>query len=186
MITQKTAGRITGVLILSTGLLFGAVPQAQAQLADVYIGVDVSELEFKADGFSSAEPRAVAFNVGSRLTRHFGVEARIATSLSDADTRVGLTPVNMEVNNYYGFYGTGILPLTNMLNLYGILGYTYSDMKLQSATFSQNATDNGFAYGLGASLDISYSTSVRLEWAKLMDGSNYTLDALTLGLRFRF
>lgn len=172
--------------LLLSMVLFGAGAPAQAQLAGVYVGLDVSEVEFDSPGFSSPKPSTVGLNVGTRLTRHFGTEARIGMNLSDDDIRFGDTSYGFEVNNYYGFHGTGHLPLSDMFELYGQLGYTYSEVKFSFQGQSQKTSNNGLSYGIGATFDLTYSTTIRLEWSKMMDGSDYELDALSLGIRFNY
>ena len=185
---QYPSGRgLLSVFALSMALFMAGGP-VQAQLAGVYVGLDVSEVEFDSPGFSSPKPNTVGLNVGTRLTRHFGTEARIGMNLSDDDIvfLANDSRFGFEVNNYYGFHGTGHWPLSDMFELYGQLGYTYSEVKFSFEGQSQKTSNNGLSYGIGATFDLTYSTTIRLEWSKMMDGSDYELDALSLGIRFNY
>jgi len=159
---------------------------SQVQDTGLYFGVDVMEVEFESTGFSNAKPIAVGLSTGYRLNEYLAVEARAGTGLSSDDARAGATPVDIEVDSFYGFHARGILPVSDILELYGSLGYTYADMKVRFPAGSLTGSDNGLSYGVGAALKISYSASVNLEWARMLDGDGFNLDALSLGVRFSF
>lgn len=162
------------------------VAQAQVQQTGLYFGVDVMEAEFSASGFSSAKPTAVSLSTGYRLSEHFAAEARAGTGLSDASSRFSGMPVDIEVDSYYGFLAKGILPLSDIFELYAMAGYSYVDIKARSAGGSITGSDNGFSYGVGGALKVSYSASLQVEWGRLLDGSGFGVDALAVGMRFSF
>lgn len=171
-------------LVLSV-LASGAV-QAQVQQTGLYFGVDVMEVEFSARGFSPAKPTAVSLATGYRLSDHFAAEARAGAGLSDASSRFSGVPVDIELDSYYGFYAKGMLPLSDIFELFATVGYSYVDIKARAAGGSMVGSDNGFSYGLGGALKVSYSASLQIEWGRLLDSSGFGVDALAVGMRFSF
>ncbi len=165
-----------------------SAPAAWSQVQDtgLYFGVDVMEVEFQSTGFSNAKPISVGLTTGYRLNEFLAVEARAGTGLSGDDARAGGTPVDVELDSFYGFYARGILPVSDILEIYGAVGYTYADMKVRFPGGSITGSDNDISYGVGAALKLSFSTSLNLEWARMLDGDGFRLDALSLGVRFSF
>jgi len=171
--------------LLMAGFAFGTA-HAQVQQTGLYFGVDVMEVEFQSSGFSSAKPIAASLSTGYRLSDNFAAEARAGTGLSDASSRVMGTPVDIEVDSYFGFLAKGIVPFSDIFELYGVAGYSYVDIKARAGGVSMVGSDNGFSYGIGAAMKVSYSASVQVEWGRLLDGSGFKIDALSVGMRFSF
>jgi hypothetical protein len=92
---------------------------------------------------------------------------------------------DVSVDFFLGAYAKGILPLSPRFSLYGIAGVTYGDLS-GSGDLRFSGSDADFSYGIGVDYQIGATTSLNFEWARLFDTSDYKLDALSVGLSFRF
>ncbi|WP_422822691.1 outer membrane protein [Vreelandella maris] len=64
------------------------------------------------------------------------------------------------------------------VRLYGLAGFT--EVELDSNR------ESGFSYGGGAEMDVAPNLSVGADYMRYLDKSDYTFDAASVGLRYRF
>lgn len=142
----------------------------------LYVGGTLSRVEYKPDGGSSFTPTAIGAVLGKEFSPNFAAEVRLGTGLS--------SDANVEVNNYAGFYGKGILPVSKEVSVYGLLGYTSAKLNFKGGGGS--VSDSGLSYGLGADFAVSRAVSLGVEWASLVRPSGYDLNALSFLAKFKF
>jgi opacity protein-like surface antigen len=171
--------------ILAVALIVPVAPAAQA-IDGVYGGVSYVEAEYKEDGVPTANPSLVSFRVGSSLNKNLAVEGRFGVSLGDDQVRVLGVDVDVKVDNFYGLYAKGILPLGNAFSLYGLVGFTQAKVTASALGNSASTSDSDLSYGFGADFELSRTMSVNLEWAKLVEGDAYKLNGISVGMNFRF
>jgi opacity protein-like surface antigen len=154
--------------------------------SDLYGGISYAMVEYKEDGFPSVNPTAAVFTLGTNLNKNLAVEGRLGTGLSDDDIRVSGVNVTVEVDNFYGVYGRLIMPANDKLSVYGLVGWTKGKLTAKSSFATINADDSDVSYGLGADFGLTDTVSLNAEYARLFSGSDFKVNALTVGARIRF
>ena len=167
-----------------------AVAPAQAQQGDpvagaTYFGVSLSQASYEETGRGTANPTTIGISLGKYVNKNFALEGRFATGLTD-DNVGGGGPQGVTVDYFLGAYAKGILPISPRFSVYGIAGVTYGDLSADSGGLRFSGADADFSYGVGVDYMIGGTTSINFEWARLFDAADYKLDALTVGLHFRF
>ena len=150
-----------------------------------YIGIDYQIGTFEQQSGASAEPTAIRLRGGTELSPMLAVEAHAAMG-AESDTLV-LPGVNYEVelNALYSVFVRPQLNLGDVVSIYGLLGYTYADMKATSSTPSNPLTPStsGFqkkaSFGGGADLKISKNIRVGADYVEYIDGYK----AVSAGIR---
>ncbi len=158
--------------------------QGQAVPGSMYVGVALSQVSYEEEGRGTAKPTMIGVTLGKVINQNFAVEGRFGTGLTDDDVPNGARDVSVDF--FLGAYAKGILPLSPRIGLYGIAGVTYGDLSAGSGSLRFSSSDADFSYGIGADFVIGATTSINVEWARLFASSDYKLDALSVGLNFRF
>lgn len=147
----------------------------------LYFGVNLAQINYKEDGFSTASPKALVLRLGKELNPNVAIEGRIATGISD-DTTSG---VKIELDGAYGVYFKGIIPGATV-SPYGLVGYTNGEITASVPGFSISDDEGDFSYGIGLDFAVSKTFGVNVEFAKLFTGDGYKVDGLSVGATFRF
>lgn len=170
--------------VVATAGLFGL---GSAYAADgVYVGANFSSITYKETGFPSAKPTAVALKLGNQFNKNLAIEGRFGFGLSGDTVTVTGIPIELEVDNYFGVYGKGILPLSEVVSIYGLVGFTSGKITASVPGISVSGSDSDVSFGIGADFAVSKSTAINVEWAKLFEGTGYKVDALSIGVNFTF
>lgn len=141
----------------------------QANYPQGYIGGDAMFWDLDPEYGSSRDDVGLRLRGGAQFNDYFAVEGHLGGGGSDG-------PV--ELDYLVGAYAKGILPVADEFRLYGLAGFTEVDFDL--------ARENGFSYGAGAEFDITSNLAVGADYIRYLDKSNYTFDAASVGLRYRF
>jgi opacity protein-like surface antigen len=173
------------IKLATLALCLASIGTAQAQQS-AYGGISLSSAEIRIDGLSTAKPTALGVKLGSQASPNFAVEARLGKGIADDS----VNGVDVEIDTYYGLYAKGIVPMTNLFSAYGLLGYTRGEVTASGPGGSRSDWDGDVSYGFGVDFALSQSTSINIEWARLLKGSiagsSYKVNALSLGANFRF
>jgi opacity protein-like surface antigen len=153
-----------------------------AHAEGLYAGALLTRTTVSIDGAGDVNPTTIGAKLGMSINKNFAVEARLGTGLSD-DSIVG---VDVKVDNFAGIYAKGILPLSDVASVYGLLGYTQGKLKFEVPGQSESDSDSDISYGLGADFAISATTSVGVEWARLFKSDDFKVDGLSVGVSFKF
>jgi opacity protein-like surface antigen len=169
---------------IAAGVL-GLVAFTGAHAQDgLYAGALISRLTYSEDGLSDLNPTAIGFKLGTQINPNFAVEARLGTGLSDAS--IDGTGFDLKIDNFVGVYGKGMIPLSDAVSLYGLVGYTYGKLTVEGFGLSGSDSDSDFSFGFGGDFSLSQTASIGIEWARLFKGDGYKVDGLTLGVSFKF
>lgn len=152
----------------------------------MYGGAFVTRVTYAENGFDKANPTAIGAKFGTFINKNLAVEARLGVGLSDDSIRALGVPVDVKVENFYGVYGKGILPLSDQASVYGLLGYTQGKLKAQSPFSSGTSSDSDVSYGVGGDFAVTPTVSLNAEFARLFKGGNFKVDGLTFGVSFKF
>lgn len=172
---------------MAAAAMIGMFTLVSAHAADgVYMGANFSSVTYKEDGFPSANPTAISLKVGNQINRNFAVEGRFGFGLaSDTINAFGI-PVEIEVKNYYGVYGKGILPLSEAFAVYGLFGFSSGKISASAFGGTISESDSDISFGIGADFAVSQSGTINVEWAKLIEGTGYRIEALSIGFSHKF
>ncbi|MCE8016035.1 porin family protein [Halomonas sp. MCCC 1A17488] len=165
------------LLAVSTAALLTAAfaSSAQAQQYQMpmypraYAGADAMFWELDPEQGSSADSVGLRLNGGAQFNDYFGAEAHLGTGGSEGST---------ELDYLVGAYAKGILPVSQEFRLYGLAGFTEVDFDADR--------ESGFSYGGGAEFDIAPNLAVGADYMRYLDKSDYTFDAASVGVRYRF
>lgn len=158
---------------------------APAANAGMYAGVNFSIVEYEETGLDSVEPTALVLRLGNEFTPNLAVEGRLGFGLSEDSVNVFGTPVDVEVDNFFGLYLRGIAPL-GAVSLYGLIGYTDGELTASANGVSISADDSDTSYGVGADFALNKASAINVEWARLLSTSDYDVTALSIGYRHNF
>ncbi|MCE8028696.1 porin family protein [Halomonas daqingensis] len=134
-----------------------------------YVGADAMFWDLNPDRGSSANSVGLRLNGGMKFNDYFAAEAHLGTGGSDGP---------IELDYLVGAYAKGILPLSQEFRLYGLAGFTEVDFDVDR--------ESGFSYGAGAEFDVAPNLAIGADYMRYLDKSDYTFDAASVGVRFRF
>lgn len=171
-----------GILMLAA---CGVAGTALAQ-EGAYAGMNIVSIGYSKDNFPSADPTAVVFKLGRTLHPNLAVEARAGFGVGkDTVTYLG-TPVDVELDHYFGVYGKAILPIAEGLAVYGLLGLIGAKVTAKGFGYSSSNSDTSASFGIGADLPLGRHWALSLEWAELFKESDAKVEAASLGLTYRY
>ena len=154
-------------------------------VAEAYIGGNYAFID--AD---IVDLGAAVFKAGYQLNEWAAIEARAGFGVTDDSTRQFGVDVDVELDNMYGAYFVAGLPNDSVFYPYAIIGYTSAEVEAsashQGFSVSESADDSDFSYGLGSNIDINESLAGNIEFMRYMDKDDTTIDAVSVGLTYKF
>ncbi|AJY51768.1 MULTISPECIES: porin family protein [Halomonadaceae] len=164
------------VSLTSAALLVGAgafAMSAQAQQSFTYpqgyVGGDAMFWNLDPERGSSRDAVGLRLRGGAQFNDYFALEGHLGTGGSDGGA---------DLDHLAGAYAKGIFPVAPEVRFYGLAGFTEVEV-------SDNR-ESGFSYGGGAEMDIAPNLSVGADYMRYLDKSDFTFDAASVGLRYRF
>ncbi|WP_144395006.1 porin family protein [Pleionea sediminis] len=132
-------------------------------------------------------PTAITLRGGYEINPLFSVEGRVAKGFSK-DSIDGMEAINgkADVDYMYGVYGKLNTTPDKVLNLYGVLGYSYAEFDLRSDLGSISDDEGGFSYGLGLDVMFEDNASINFEWTRLFDTDELEAKTFNVGVTFKF
>jgi len=150
-----------------------------------YSGLSFVSVSYREDGFPSADPQAVAFKLGLGINRYLAVEARAGFGVGeDTVTYLG-APVEVKIDQYFGVYGKGILPLMEDFSVYGLLGVIGGKVTATGFGYQASQSDTDVSFGAGLDLVLSKHIALNFEWAELFKDTGYKVRAASFGLVYK-
>jgi outer membrane immunogenic protein len=129
---------------------------------------------------NSVDVTGVTGRFGYRFTPNFGVEGEASFGI-DGDTADFLgTPVDVDLDDQFGVYAVGFLPITPNFELLGRVGYATIDAEGTFGGFSAGVDDDGLAFGAGAQYAFTRNFGVRGEYTRYVATEDDGVDAWTL------
>jgi hypothetical protein len=146
--------------ITLASLAFAAVPAllpAQAQEADIYAGVGYSHLD--AD---DATLGGITGRLGVGFGPYFGIEGEATFGVNDDE----IGGIDVELENQFGIYGVGRLPVSPQFELFGRIGYASAEVEASAGGFSASGDGDGLAYGAGGTFFLTDVDGIRGEYTR--------------------
>ncbi len=116
-------------------------------------------------GDAANDPTSLAIfgRVGAFVNENVSAEVRLGMGLGDHDVTVGVgdaaVPGSFQLDQFYGFYLRGGLPLDESFYPYLMLGVTRGHFSLDYAEVSRSDTVFGLSYGLGVDIELPQGVS---------------------------
>jgi opacity protein-like surface antigen len=147
---------------------------------------------------------ALMLQAGYKINRYVAVEGRYWNTIGDGDNTFSHNNVSLGWDSdvldmdAYGFYVKPMYPVTNELNIYGLLGYAKTDIStgspLSDALKGELADVDGFSWGLGAAYAINNNVSLFVDYTMLYDDDTTengwkeddTIDSWNFGVSYKF
>jgi hypothetical protein len=135
-----------------------AAPAAAQGLAagEAYAGAGYTHYEFDGD-----ETGAVTGRLGYRIHPNFAVEGEAAFGASDGD--------NAELDNAWGVYAVGVVPVAPSFDLFGRVGYQTVEL---DRVVGADIDSEGLGYGVGVNWRVSERFGVRGDYTRLDGGDD--------------
>lgn len=154
------------------GLLFSG-----ALCAEGYGGLSYGALETEF-GSRDFDTPTLNLALGNIFNPNFAIEGRLGFGVDD-DTDNG---IKAEIEDYFAIYAKPMLPLSDVLTLYGLLG-------IAETTIDTNVgddDDDDISYGIGLSAKTRQGFDLFAEYITLYDDDNVEVSGFNLGANMRF
>lgn len=171
-------GLAAAIVCMTTG--------AATAAEDIYLGANVVRGTYSEDGLDDVNPTLVSIRLGRQINKNVAFEARVGVSAGDDSVTTSGIPVQVEIDNFFGVYARGILPVTSTVSLYGLLGYTHGKVTASAFGLSASTNDDDVSYGVGADFYLSKNVAINLEWARLFSGTGYDVSGIGAGASYKF
>ncbi|SHF73093.1 outer membrane insertion C-terminal signal [Modicisalibacter ilicicola DSM 19980] len=160
------------------GTSYAGLQYAQASYEETVYGYDIE-----------GDPSVLVGRLGHYLTDNFSFEGRVGLGLSDDEVTVNGydTDVTVEVDHLFGAYAVGHLPVTDVVSIYALAGFTQGEATAKADGMSATDDDSGFSYGVGGEVNFfSRQFSGTLEYMSYLDKSSYEVSAISAGVNYQF
>jgi outer membrane immunogenic protein len=154
-------GKLLAV-VAGMGVAAALAPSAQAQ---IYGGVGYSTFTADVEG-EDATLGAIMGRLGYKTNPFFGVEGELAIGVQDESFDVLGTEVDVSLENSYGVFAVGWLPIPLVGDLFGRVGYADLSVEASALGTSLSESGSGLAYGAGFQLSSIPFTKLRLEYTR--------------------
>ena len=188
--------------------------QASAQSSDtgVYLEGGYQYLDIKPDGAEQGvDTNGVTARLGYQFNPTFSVEGELSTGVDDGEFDFNVdedefdfddnndgdfndliaASGDVQMNYLVGIYGKAEVPLTERLDAYGRIGYTYIDIDAEIQTPGGNTfatiadSENGPAFGAGLSYDVTDNWYVKGDYT-YYSFEDADTDGVMLGAGYKF
>lgn len=161
--------KIVAYGVAAAALLALAAPaSAQVGRTGAYVGLGATHFSVEDVDVVGATGR-----LGYRFHPNFGVEGEASFGIDGDEADVLGTPVDVDLENQYGAYAVGFLPVTSNVELLGRVGWTSIDAEGSFGGFTAGAEDDGLGLGVGAQWHVNDRFAIRGDYTRLSaDGSD--------------
>jgi Outer membrane protein beta-barrel domain len=163
------------IALLSMSLFSFALPAT----ADSYFSVGFGTYEFDLDipdlpsgAKATNDIKGIEGVLGFESSPNIAWEARLGLGLGSSNTKVSYqgdsisTDLEYKVDSYFSGYFRPQYKTSN-LQIYGLLGYTSVGGEASYEGESEDTSDDGFSYGVGAGVIFGKVNSLNVEWKNL-------------------
>lgn len=153
-----------------------------ASAADPYFGGNFALVEYSEEGVPDASLNAIYGRFGTYFGENFSGELRLGVGLGDDTVNADGADVKLEVENFYGVYLRGGVPIGESFYPYAVIGYTKGKLKasVYGESFSDSESDASF--GVGADFSFTDTLKLNLEYMNYIDKDGGELSGFALGL----
>lgn len=157
--------------------LIAASASAQQSQTQLYGSASYGLLETEVGSVDFDTPTLnLAF--GGKFNPNFALEGRLGFGVDD-DTENG---VKVEIDNFMAIYAKPMLPVSDVITLYGLLGLAETEID----TNFGNEDDDDISYGVGLSARLNNGIDLFGEYVSLYDDDDVEISGINLGASMRF
>jgi len=132
---------------------------------------------------------SVMLQAGYKFNSYFAVEGRYWFGLDDVDLGTVGNPDVYDAPDAWGIYAKPMFPVTEDLDIYGLVGY--ADVTIEGNNGTPWSKDfDGFSWGLGLSYDITDSFTVFADYVALADETiafeDINIETYNVGVTYNF
>jgi len=162
-------------------MLVGAPAQAQSVESGLYAGAGYTHYSAEDD----VSVGGITGRLGYQVNKYFAVEGEGTFGVMDDTVNVLGTDVDVELDNAWGVYGVGTLPVSERVNLFGRVGWAKVSVEGSAAGVSASAEDDGVGYGVGGTFGLTDRFALRAEYTRL-EGDDDAVDTFGIGGQMKF
>jgi hypothetical protein len=152
------------VAIFAAATLVSTASQAQ-DASKVYANIGYSYLDTAITNLG-----VVGGRVGYEFTPNFAVEGELGFGFADKN----VSGIDVKVDNTYGAFVVGKLPISTSFELLGRVGYSHVKVSASGLGASASADDGSAAYGVGAQYFLNEKNGIRGDFTRYEeDGSGF-------------
>ena len=174
------------------GDIVPVAPIVEKTPGNFYVGVGYACLDARQTDAPSINPTvndvfdAVMLKAGYKFNEYIAAEARV--TLGFEETVVSDMVLNHDSSmSTWGIYAKPMYPVTDSVDVYGLLGYASSEYDLSIASVDDS---DGFSWGLGVEYAFTNQISAFVDYTSLYQNSNTPSDdyiqSFSLGLGYTF
>ncbi|MAM70951.1 MAG: hypothetical protein CMP91_07425 [Gammaproteobacteria bacterium] len=152
-----------------------------------YFGGEVGFLEYSEDGFSQ-EPSltALAGVLGMDFNENFSGEIRVGFGIGDDTITAGGISADIELDNYFGAYLKGGIPVSEQFFPYVTIGYTRGELSASAFGLSISESESDVSFGIGFDYDFTSSISGSVEYMNYLDKDGAEISGFSIGITRAF
>ena len=172
---------------LTTGFALFSLLLGNAH-ADNYFGGNIAFLDYSEDGISGdASLTAIVGRLGTTFNKNFSGELRLGLGIADDSVGVFGYDVDVELDNMFGAYVRGGVPVTDTFFPYAIVGYTRGELTASIPGFgSESDAEADLSFGFGADVNISKTIILNVEYMNYFDKDGVDVAGLSVGIASKF
>lgn len=134
---------------------------------------------------------SVMLQAGYKFNSYFAVEGRYWFGLDDVTKTSGTYSETVDAPDAWGIYAKPMFPVTEDLDIYGLVGYASADIDYSDSTgYSGSDNYDGFSWGLGLSYAITDSFTVFADYVALTDETiefaDINIETYNVGVTYNF
>lgn len=131
---------------------------------------------FDGDG---AAVGGITGRLGYKFNPNFGIEGEASFGVNDDEVVVLGTRVDVELDNAFGVYGVGFLPVSEKFEFLGRIGYQSTEVTGSALGVTVSDEFDGLAVGVGGQFWASEKFGIRGEYTRL-EGDDAESDSFSI------
>lgn len=124
---------------------------------------------------------SIMIDGGYKVNPYIAVEARYWFGINSSNTLGWRTGLNSDITvDAWGIYAKPMYPVTDAMNIYGLVGYGSADATYDipnGGTLTTKST-SGLSWGIGADYTVAENWEVFIDYTSIVDGESGSLDAI--------
>ena len=153
---------------------------------EFYGSMDYININYSETGGYDADFHAMRYKLGFQPVQYFSLEAFLGINIGNDTVMVAGYPVTTKLEDIYGFYIHGIIPIEDKVKLYGIFGVTHAKLTASVFGYSFSVSESDDTIGAGIDIRLVDQFYINMEYLKAINTINYDYSGLSLGLKIYF
>ena len=145
-----------------------------------YLGAHIGggEQKNKIVNDSISGTGVLSLKAGYDFSKYIGLEGRYGGVDSSSS--------EIDLDNFTSLYAKPQYFFIDALSIYALLGASWTPVELDNGVSNEKETLNSFSYGLGLGWFVIEHLRLSAEYTRISSHEDFTLDAFSLGIDWRF